>query len=121
MSLENNSENIEIYDTFEDLDLKDNLLRGIYGFGFEKPSAIQQKAIMPFLKGHDIIAQAQSGTGKTATFAISLLQSIDEKLSETQAVVVSQADVEINESKAHTGNEFLTDEVMKFMPFSSQN
>ena len=89
MSLENNSENIETYDTFEDLDLKDNLLRGIYGFGFEKPSAIQQKAIMPFLKGNDIIAQAQSGTGKTATFAISLLQSIDENLNETQAVVVS--------------------------------
>jgi peptidoglycan hydrolase CwlO-like protein len=41
--------------------------------------------------------------------------------SSEQAVVVSQADVEINESKAHTGNEFLTDEVMKFMPFSSQN
>lgn len=89
MSLENNSENIETYDTFEDLDLKDSLLRGIYGFGFEKPSAIQQKAIMPFLKGNDIIAQAQSGTGKTATFAISLLQSIDKNLSETQAVVVS--------------------------------
>lgn len=41
--------------------------------------------------------------------------------SSEQAVVVSQADVEINESKTHTGNEFLTDEVMKFMPFSSQN
>lgn len=40
--------------------------------------------------------------------------------SSEQAVVVSQADVEINESKTQTGNEFLTDEVMKFMPFSSQ-
>ena len=89
MSLENNSENIETYDAFEDLDLKDNLLRGIYGFGFEKPSAIQQKAIKPFLDGNDIIAQAQSGTGKTATFAISILQNIDENLNETQAVVVS--------------------------------
>ena len=89
MSFENKADNIETYDTFEDLDLKENLLRGIYGFGFEKPSAIQQKAIKPFLDGNDIIAQAQSGTGKTATFAISLLQSIDEKLDETQAVVVS--------------------------------
>lgn len=89
MSFENKADNIETYDTFEDLDLKDNLLRGIYGFGFEKPSAIQQKAIKPFLDGNDIIAQAQSGTGKTATFAISLLQSIDENLDETQAVVVS--------------------------------
>jgi superfamily II DNA/RNA helicase len=89
MSFENKADNIEIYDTFEALDLKENLLRGIYGFGFEKPSAIQQKAIKPFLDGNDIIAQAQSGTGKTATFAISLLQSIDENLDETQAVVVS--------------------------------
>ena len=89
MSFENKADNIETYDTFEGLDLKDNLLRGIYGFGFEKPSAIQQKAIKPFLDGNDIIAQAQSGTGKTATFAISLLQSIDENLDETQAVVVS--------------------------------
>jgi superfamily II DNA/RNA helicase len=89
MSFENKADNIETYDTFEDLDLKENLLRGIYGFGFEKPSAIQQKAIKPFLDGNDIIAQAQSGTGKTATFAISLLQSIDENLDETQAVVVS--------------------------------
>jgi superfamily II DNA/RNA helicase len=89
MSFENKADNIKTYDTFEDLDLNENLLRGIYGFGFEKPSAIQQKAIKPFLDGNDIIAQAQSGTGKTATFAISLLQSIDENLDETQAVVVS--------------------------------
>ena len=44
--------------------------------GFEKPSAIQQRAIKPIVKGRDVIAQAQSGTGKTATFSISLLQSI---------------------------------------------
>ena len=89
MSLENSNENIISYDTFEDLDLKDNLLRGIYAMGFEKPSAIQQKAIKPFLEGKDLIAQAQSGTGKTATFAISILQSIDENVKETQAVVVA--------------------------------
>ena len=89
MSLENSNENIISYDTFEDLDLKDNLLRGIYAMGFEKPSAIQQKAIKPFLEGKDLIAQAQSGTGKTATFAISILQSIDENIKETQAVIVA--------------------------------
>ena len=66
----------DIYESFEDLDLKDNLLRGIYACGYEKPSVIQQKAIKPFLEGHDIIAQAQSGTGKTATFSISLLEKI---------------------------------------------
>src|SRR5258707_11944963 len=43
---------------------------------FERPSAIQQRAIVPFVKGHDVIAQAQSGTGKTATFSISILQQV---------------------------------------------
>lgn len=52
----------EVYDNFDDMNLKEELLRGIYGYGFEKPSAIQQRAIMPCIKGHDVIAQAQSGT-----------------------------------------------------------
>mgnify|MGYP001475593510 CR=1 FL=1 len=54
----------------EVLDLKPNLLRGIYAFGFEKPSAIQQKALYPMTSrpAKDIIAQAQSGTGKTGAF-----------------------------------------------------
>ena len=89
MSLENTSEIIVNYNTFEELELKDNLLRGIYSMGFEKPSVIQQKAIKPFIEGKDLIAQAQSGTGKTATFGISLLQSIDESVKETQALIVS--------------------------------
>ena len=56
---------------------------------FEKPSAIQQRAILPVVQGRDVIAQAQSGTGKTATFSISILQSIDVSLRETQALVLS--------------------------------
>lgn len=56
---------------------------------FEKPSAIQQRAIGPIVKGRDVIAQAQSGTGKTATFSISALQSIDTSLRETQALILS--------------------------------
>ncbi|KAJ1363869.1 Eukaryotic initiation factor 4A-III [Parelaphostrongylus tenuis] len=56
---------------------------------FEKPSAIQQRAIKPILKGRDVIAQAQSGTGKTATFSISVLQSIDMDLRECQALILS--------------------------------
>lgn len=47
--------------TFDAMDLKEDLLRGIYAYGFEKPSAIQQRAIKPTLMGRDIIAQAQSG------------------------------------------------------------
>ena len=56
---------------------------------FEKPSAIQQRAILPIVRGRDVIAQAQSGTGKTATFSISMLQAIDTTLRETQALVLS--------------------------------
>jgi translation initiation factor 4A len=75
--------------SFDDMDLKENLLRGIYANGFEKPSAIQQKAIMPVLAGRDVIGQAQSGTGKTATFTISMLQRLDESLNEVQGIVLA--------------------------------
>lgn len=57
--------------------------------GFEKPSAIQQRAIAPIIKGRDVIAQAQSGTGKTATFSIAVLQSLDIQTRETQVLVLS--------------------------------
>ncbi|CAF4394027.1 unnamed protein product, partial [Adineta steineri] len=53
---------------FDEMNLHEPLLRGIYGYGFEQPSAIQQRAIKPCILRHDVIAQAQSGTGKTATF-----------------------------------------------------
>jgi len=75
--------------SFDDMDLKEDLLRGIYAYGFEKPSAIQQRAILPCIEGHDVIAQAQSGTGKTATFSISILQRIDTRSSNTQALILA--------------------------------
>lgn len=76
-------------DSFDDLGLKEQLLRGIYAYGFEKPSTIQQRAILPIVNGREVIAQAQSGTGKTATFAISLLQQIDTSKRETQALILA--------------------------------
>ena len=79
----------EVVTSFDDMSLKDDLLRGIYAYGFEKPSAIQQRGIMPILADHDTIAQAQSGTGKTATFSISVLQQIDQKLKKTQALILA--------------------------------
>jgi len=80
----------EVVDNFDDMCLRENLLRGIFAYGFEKPSAIQQRAIMPAIKGYDVIAQAQSGTGKTATFAISILQQIDlANKNECQALVLA--------------------------------
>lgn len=57
--------------------------------GFEKPSAIQQRAIVPLIKGRDLIAQSQSGTGKTAVFSIGTLQSLDLSTTETQALSAS--------------------------------
>ena len=68
--------------------LKDDLLRGIFGIGFENPSPIQKKGILPFLTKKDLIAQAQSGTGKTGCFTVSTLQLIDDKLDKTQAIIL---------------------------------
>jgi len=79
----------EVTDNFDDMNLREELLRGIYAYGFEKPSAIQQRAIVPCMKERDVIAQAQSGTGKTATFAISILQQLDVSLRETQSLVLA--------------------------------
>jgi len=69
--------------------LKEPLLRGIYAYEFEKPSAIQQRAITPIVQGRDVIAQAQSGTGKTATICISTLQSINTQNRNCQALILS--------------------------------
>lgn len=69
--------------------LNENLLRGIFAYGFEKPSAIQQRGTLPLIKGRDTIAQAQSGTGKTATFAIGALQRIDPALRESQGLLLA--------------------------------
>jgi translation initiation factor 4A len=84
---ESNSE--EIVDNFDNMSLREDLLRGIYAYGFEKPSAIQQRAILPLIKGKDLIAQAQSGTGKTATFTVGILQKIDFTLNEAQALILA--------------------------------
>eukprot|EP01105_Mastigella_eilhardi_P005179 TRINITY_DN16950_c0_g1_i1.p2 TRINITY_DN16950_c0_g1~~TRINITY_DN16950_c0_g1_i1.p2 ORF type:complete len:451 (-),score=124.24 TRINITY_DN16950_c0_g1_i1:1647-2999(-) len=81
--------NVEAIDNFDNMELSDDLLRGIYGYGFEKPSAIQQRAIKPLMKGFDLIAQAQSGTGKTAAFAIGTLQQVDVKNPNCQALFLS--------------------------------
>jgi translation initiation factor 4A len=79
----------EISDNFDNMGLRQELLRGIYAYGFEKPSAIQQRAILPMVRGRDLIAQAQSGTGKTATFTIGILQQLDFTLAECQALILA--------------------------------
>jgi len=79
----------EAIESFDAMELNEELLRGIYAYGFEKPSAIQQRAIRPTILGRDLIAQAQSGTGKTATFAIGTLAKLDAKLRECQALILA--------------------------------
>mmetsp|Transcript_25278 Transcript_25278/g.60770 ORF Transcript_25278/g.60770 Transcript_25278/m.60770 type:complete len:415 (-) Transcript_25278:133-1377(-) len=79
----------EAIDSFDGMEIPEELLRGIYAYGFEKPSAIQQRAIKPTMLGRDLIAQAQSGTGKTATFAIGTLAKLDPKLRECQSLILA--------------------------------
>jgi len=67
---------IKVFSTWDELELNNDLLRGIYAHGFEKPSPIQSKAIYPILQGVDLIAQAQSGTGKTGSFTIGALSKV---------------------------------------------
>lgn len=75
-------------ETFEDMRLKKKLIQGIYNYGFEKPSVIQQKGIVPIIMKKDIIAQAQSGTGKTATFVIGTLQTLESDNSSIKILVI---------------------------------
>ena len=81
----------DMYDisSWDELDIDPNILRGIYAYGFEKPSPIQQKAIKPIILGKDIIAQAQSGTGKTATFTIGALSKVELSDNSTQVMILS--------------------------------
>lgn len=97
----------DVVDQFDAMNLKEELLKGIYGYGLEKPSAIQQRAIVPCINGRNVIFQARpgkpsvfkrifshvlhphSGAGKTATFSIAILQTVDSKLRDCQALVLA--------------------------------
>ena len=79
---------IKIFNSWDDLELNPDLLRGIYAYGFEKPSPIQSKAIYPILQGRDLIAQAQSGTGKTGSFTIGALSKVVVSENTTQILIM---------------------------------
>lgn len=83
------SEEVKIYSTFDSMCLREDLLRGIYSYGFEKPSAVQQRAIVPITTGRDVVVQSQSGTGKTCVFSVGCLNSIDLNLREPQCLILS--------------------------------
>ena len=78
------------FKNWEDVDeISPDLLRGIYAYGFEKPSHIQQKSILSIIQKRDVIAQAQSGTGKTGAFTVAALQSIDVTKTKTQVLILA--------------------------------
>lgn len=78
-----------LLESFDDANLDESLLRGVYSYGLERPSAIQQRAILPIINGRDVIAQAQSGTGKTAAFVIGVLQRVDYTTDVCQALILA--------------------------------
>lgn len=77
------------YESFDEMGLTENLIRGIYAFGFENPSKIQQLAIVPMSTHTDILAQSQSGTGKTGAFTIGSLSVVDTSIKAPQVLVIS--------------------------------
>ena len=91
MTEKKNYQNIDYEDFDEPLYKYHNgaLLKGIYDFGFEKPSIIQAKCIEPIADGRDLIAQAQSGSGKTGAFVIGALMKVDPTLNVPQIVIIA--------------------------------
>jgi translation initiation factor 4A len=85
------TDNVKSYEKFEDMGLNEDLLRSIYSYGFEEPSKIQKKGIMPIIEKKNLIAQSQSGTGKTGCFIIGLLQSLinNNKYNVNEAIILS--------------------------------
>ena len=92
MSSEENSPNLDEiveYNSFSQMELSDQILRGIFAYGWEIPSPIQQKAIKPLISGRDMIVQAQSGTGKTGSFSIGSIARVDSAIKQPQILMLS--------------------------------
>ena len=79
---------LKVYPTFDSMGLPDKLLRGIFAYGYERPSDIQIKAIVPIKEGRDVLAQARSGTGKTATFCIGSMCRVVPELKKLQILIL---------------------------------
>jgi translation initiation factor 4A len=77
------------FSDWDSADIDHDILKGIYSYGFERPSVIQCKAIRPIAKGKDVLAQAQSGTGKTASFTIGALSVVNLKHNFPQVLILS--------------------------------
>ena len=79
--------------TFADLQIHASVLRAIADVGYESPTAIQAATIPPLMAGSDVVGLAQTGTGKTAAFAIPILSKIDTASKATQALEIGRAHV----------------------------
>ena len=79
---------LQEYDNFEEMDLPENVLRGVFSHGFLKPSKIQGKSIVPMKTRRDILAQAQSGTGKTGAFITGALCHVDPEVKKPQVLIL---------------------------------
>ena len=95
------SHDLKYYDKFEDEDIniKDNILKGIFSYGFERPSPIQRVAIKPLTDGNDMVIQSHSGTGKTATFLIGILSRINETDGTQSIVICNTRELAVQTSK----------------------
>jgi len=82
------NDELKVYETFDEMNLGDTLTRGIFNYGFENPSKIQQVAIVPMGNNTDILAQSQSGTGKTGAFVIGSLSVVDTAIKAPQVLVI---------------------------------
>ena len=90
-NIEDSSYTPKEFDKWEDLEgiISEEIMRGIYGHGFDSPSLIQRKALLTIFDKKDIIAQAQSGTGKTGVFTIGVLQKVNTEVNKTQAMILA--------------------------------
>jgi len=75
--------------SFKDLQLSEPVMKALASVGYEQPSPIQAQSIPPLLAGRDILGIAQTGTGKTAAFALPLLCTIDSSAKKPQAIVLT--------------------------------
>jgi ATP-dependent RNA helicase DeaD len=83
------TETADTVDSFADLGIEENVLRALSEVGYERPTGVQRAAIPALLEGRDLIAQSQTGTGKTAAFAVPLIQAVDPEVSDVQALVLA--------------------------------
>ncbi|CAK0797914.1 unnamed protein product, partial [Prorocentrum cordatum] len=83
------SEAVKEARTFDQMGLRDEVIRGVYAYGFDSPSAVQKRAILPILAGRDVVVQSQSGTGKTTVFCLGALQAVSVAVAEPQALLLS--------------------------------